>query len=220
MCSNYRPTTDIDKLRKHFGASFESQPVFPSETWPLYQAPAICRSDTVEHQRTAFIGQFGLMPHWAKDSTLARRTYNARSETAHEKPSFRDAWRKGQRCIVPAVWVYEPNWETGKAVRWKIAREDGNPLGIAGLWSRWWAPNGVEVMSFTMLTINADQHDLMRRFHKPEDEKRMVAILDEADFDAWLDCPQDRMMQMLKPWPASNLMAEAAPMPPRAAAKK
>ena len=219
MCSNYRPITDMGQLHQHFGVTFETVPMFPPETWPMYQAPAIRRADTVGHQRAAFLGQFGLMPHWAKEATFARRTYNARSETAQEKPSFRDAWRRGQRCIVPAAWVYEPNWESGKAVRWKVARSDSNPMGIAGLWSKWVAPNGVEVMSFTMLTINADRHDLMRRFHKPDDEKRMVAILDEADFDAWLDCPPERMMAMLQPWEAQRLVAEAAPLPPRSAQK-
>ena len=215
MCSNYRPITDVQLLHQHFGVTFSTPPVCPPETWPLYQAPAIRRADTLEHTREAFIGQFGLLPHWVRDTTLARRTYNARSETAHEKPSFRDAWRKGQRCIVPTDWVYEPNWETGKAVRWKIASADGSPLGIAGLWSTWRAPNGVEVLSFTMLTINADNHGLMRRFHKPEDEKRMVAILDESDYDAWLDCPVNRMMQMLLPWDADKLAAEATPLPSR-----
>ncbi len=219
MCSHYCPITDAQLLHQHFGVHISTPAICPPETWPLFQAPAIRRANTLAQNREAFIGQFGLLPHWAKDTNLARSTYNARSETANEKPSFRDAWRKGQRCIVPADWVYEPNWETGKAVRWKIAKSDGKPLGIAGLWSSWRAPNGADVLSFTMLTINADNHELMRRFHKPEDEKRMVAILDEADYDAWLDCPNDCMMQMLQPWDASKLYAEATPLPPRVRVK-
>jgi putative SOS response-associated peptidase YedK len=39
-----------------------------------------------------------------------------------------------------------------------------------------------------MLTINADDHALMRRFHKPGEDKRVVVILDETEYDAWLDC--------------------------------
>ena len=62
-----------------------------------------------------------------------------------------------------------------------------------------------------MLTINADAHPLMKRFHKPGDEKRMVVILDEADYDAWLECPVERMRDFLLPFPAERLQAEPWP---------
>ena len=62
-----------------------------------------------------------------------------------------------------------------------------------------------------MLTINADEHALMKRFHKPGDEKRMVVILDEAEYDAWLECPVERMRDFLRPFPAERLQAEAWP---------
>ena len=61
-------------------------------------------------------GRVGLIPHWAKDTEISRQTYNARSETVDEKPSFRDAWRRAQHCIIPADWIYEPDWRSGKAV--------------------------------------------------------------------------------------------------------
>ena len=86
-------------------------------------------------EREALLGQFGLIPHWATDSTIARHTYNARSETVAIKPSFRDAWKHGQRCIIPAEAFYEPDWRSGKAVPTRIACADGEPMGIAGLCS-------------------------------------------------------------------------------------
>ena len=86
-------------------------------------------------EREALPGQLGLIPHWATDTTVARHMYNARSETVASKPSFRDAWRHGQRCIVPAEAFYEPDWRSGKAVPTRIARADGEPMGIAGLWA-------------------------------------------------------------------------------------
>jgi putative SOS response-associated peptidase YedK len=213
MCSHYRAPYDVTRV-KLFGIS-DFDAAWHPETWPQYEAPAIWRADAVEHSRQAFLGQFGLMPHWTHDAGFGKRTYNARSETVAEKASFRDAWRKGQRCIIPAEWFYEPCYETGKAVRWRIARADAAPMGIAGLWSRWWAGNGTEVLSFTMLTVNADADPLMRRFHKPEDEKRTIVVLDEADYDRWLDCPTKDMMAMLKPYPAELLVSDEAPMPPR-----
>ena len=213
MCSNYRAPTDMDRMQ-HFAVALD-QPPQQDEIWPLYRAPIVRRSGLSPMPRDAALAQFGLLPHWAKEPALARRTYNARSETANEKPSFRDAWRKGQRCIVPAEWIYEPCWETGKAVRWRIARADGAPMGIAGLWSRWQAPGGEPTVTFAMLTVDAGDHPLMQRFHKPDDEKRMVAVLEQHDFDAWLDAPVATMAALLRPCPAQNLAAEPAPLPPR-----
>jgi putative SOS response-associated peptidase YedK len=67
-----------------------------------------------------------------------------------------------------------------------------------------------------MLTINADGHDVMKDFHKPEDEKRMVVVLDEADYDCWLDTPREAMPEFLTRYPADRLMTESAPRPARA----
>jgi len=160
--------------------------------------------------REALPGQFGLLPHWAKDDKLGRRTFNARSETAATLPSFRDAWRKGQRCIIPAEAIFEPDWRSGKAVATRISRADGEPMGIAGLWSWWRAPSGNEIKSFTMLTINADQHALMRNYHKPGDEKRMVVILPAGEYDDWLSAPPARTNEFLRQYPADALVAVPA----------
>jgi putative SOS response-associated peptidase YedK len=157
----------------------------------------------------AVCGLFGLLPHWAKDAKLARNTFNARSETAHEKPSFRDAWRRAQHCIIPAEAIYEPDWRSGKAVATRIACADGEPMGIAGLWSWWRSASGENVHSFTMLTINADEHPLMRNMHKPTDEKRMVVILPRAAYDDWLDADAAQTRDFLRPYPADNLVASA-----------
>ena len=182
--------------------------------FPLSLAPFIVRSEhRIEMERDLHIGHFGLLPFWAKEMAFGRKTYNARSETAHEKPSFKEAWAKGRRCVIPAEAIFEPNWETGKAVRWRISRADGKPMGIAGLWGVWRdKASGNDVLSFTMLTINADEHALMKRFHHPGEGKRMVVILDEAEYDAWLDCPTERMMSFMRPYPADRLEAEPAPL--------
>ncbi|KPW36306.1 Orf14 [Pseudomonas coronafaciens pv. atropurpurea] len=55
--------------------------------------------------------------------------------------SFRHAWRHAQHCIIPAVAIYEPDWRSGKTVVTRIARADGELLGIAGLWEQWRDPS-------------------------------------------------------------------------------
>ena len=133
----------------------------------------------------------------------------ARSETAATLPSFRDAWRKCHRCIIPAEAIYEPDWRSGKAVPARITRADGEPMGIAGLWSWWKSPAGLAVHSFTMLTINADEHALMRNYHKPADEKRMVVILPEEAYEDWLNAPAGQAMRFMTAYPAKGLAAAA-----------
>jgi len=136
-------------------------------------------------------GLFGLLPRFAVEVVQGRRTYNARTETVATLPSFRESWRKGWRCIIPAEHFYEPNWETGQAVRWLIQQPMAMPMGIAGIYRKWRHPDGREVFTFAMLTVNADGHPVMQRFHKPGDEKRMVVILEPKDYGEWLTCPVD-----------------------------
>nr|AFK89101.1 hypothetical protein [Pseudomonas syringae] len=154
------------------------------DLWPGYIGPFLRRPDGRADDNDSpapmevLTGSFGLIPSWSKDSKFAKHTYNARSETVAEKPSFRHAWRHAQRCIIPAVAIYESDWRSGKVVATRLVREDGELLGIAGLWEQWRDPATDQVLhSYTMLTVNADDHDFMKAYHKPQDEKRMVVIL-------------------------------------------
>ena len=149
----------------------------------------------------------------AKDMSITRNTYNARSETVAEKPSFRDAWKKAQHCIIPAQAIYEPDWRSGRPVFTRIERADGRPMGIAGLWSWWRSPQGAPLFSFTMLTVNADQHGFMRDYHEPEEEKRMVVILPEGSFQDWLDARADQSREFLQCFPADLLQATGVRAP-------
>jgi putative SOS response-associated peptidase YedK len=82
-------------------------------------------------------------------------------------------------------------------------------MGVAGLWSTWRAPNGELIESFTMLTINADGHILMRQFHKPADEKRMIVILPAERYDDWLRAKPEQSLRFLQPYPADKLCVAA-----------
>lgn len=55
-----------------------------------------------------------------------------------------------------------------------------------------------------MPTINADQHDLMKNYHKPQDEKRMIIVLPRGAFTAWLTCPSSEMMGFMQPFAADR----------------
>jgi len=214
MCSNYRPVTNADRMLRFFGIRRERDEP-PVDTWPLGLAPFIRAAEDGSGNRVGDLGLFGLLPHFAVELAAGRRTYNARSETVHKLPSFRDSWARGRRCIVPAEWIYEPNWESGRAVRWAIRVSHDVPMGIAGIYRRWRHADGRDLFTFAMLTVNADGHPVMERFHRPQDEKRMVVILDPADYDRWLSCPVDEAARFFRQW-TGPLEAQPHPLPPRA----
>lgn len=86
--------------------------------------------------------RWGLIPAWAKEPGIAYKLINARAETAHEKPSFRAAFR-ARRCLIPADGFYE--WQSrGKAKQpWLIGMAAGGIFAFAGLWERWTVPEGL-----------------------------------------------------------------------------
>lgn len=208
MCSHYEAPSHA-QLVSAFGVEpFEQGRL---DLWPTYMGPFLRRLKPEDAQDEpgppleVLNGSFGLIPGWSKDGKIARRTYNARSETAAQKPSFRNAWKRAQHCIIPAAAIYEPDWRSGKAIPTRITRADGEPMGIAGLWEWWKNLEGEVIHSYSMLTINADDHVFMRDYHKPDDEKRMVVILPAGLYNDWLDAPASDSMEFMRPYPADRM---------------
>jgi len=81
--------------------------------------------------------RWGLVPFWAKDLKIGYKTINARSETIDTTNSFRTAFKKGRRCIIPADGFYEWKGPKGDKQPFYIQRADGRPMTFAGLWERW-----------------------------------------------------------------------------------
>lgn len=186
--------------------------------FPRGQGPFIRRAkDDAGYSRELVVGQWGLIPWFAKEPRLNYLTNNARSEELADKASYKHPWARGQRCIIPAADFDEPNWESGKNVWWRFRRADGRPWGLAGLWNTWTDKATGEVHeSYTMLTINADAHPLMSRMHKPDpklaadkQDKRSVIPLEPSDYDQWLEGTQVDAAALLRV-PAADLF-DAAP---------
>jgi putative SOS response-associated peptidase YedK len=89
MCSHYQAIKDRERYRRHFGVE-PPDDLGKFDVWPMYAASFIRRpreadaGDEAIPEREVLAGQFGLIPHWATDTTFARHTYNARSETVAE----------------------------------------------------------------------------------------------------------------------------------------
>ncbi|MFN3440032.1 MAG: SOS response-associated peptidase [Acidovorax sp.] len=155
--------------------------------------------------------QWGLVPHWVKSASDAKlratKLVNAKSDTASTGTAFRDAWLNGQRCIVPMNAFYEDDLRSGKAVPTRVARVDGKPMGVAGLWARWQGADGEVIISYCLLNVNANNHALLHRYGQPGSEKSMPAILNEGAYDAWLTARPEKAKEFMRQYAAQWLLA-------------
>ena len=161
---------------------------------PTEAAPVMRLADG---RPTVALLRWGLIPYWAKDPAMGSRLINARADTLAQKPAFRDAYRR-RRCLVPASGFYEWQRIPGGKQPWYVTSADGAMLAFAGLWERWRLPGGDPVLTFTIVTTDANAK--LKDIHE-----RMPAILEPEDFDAWLSDENPR--RILRPYPAELLAA-------------
>lgn len=211
MCINYKPPSPEVMVETFSAPVFDDQ-LWRDQIWQDYIAPII-KGDG--DNREASIASYGFIPkqHQGK-KRLA--TMNARIEEVGSKRSYEKFWRAGQLCLVPLMKFYEPNWESGKHIRYSIGMADDSPFAVAGIWRTWEESDGSVIQSFTQLTMNADDHPLMKRFHRSGEEKRSLIIVPQSEWDEWLMCKDpERARTFAKPYPAELMAAAPAPLPPR-----
>lgn len=145
-------------------------------------------------QRTLSSAYWGLLPHWAKDKKFAFKTYNARSETITEKPSFR-SYIKKSRCIVPATGWFE--WKKEGDVKQPYHFYTGEIIPFAGIWT--YNPN-LEVLSCSIITTAANP--LAAEVHN-----RMPVILGRGRYEEWMavDSNLDDVLKLLQPYSGDDL---------------
>jgi putative SOS response-associated peptidase YedK len=217
MCSHYQTLKDAEYLLKKFGVPEKPKAMGEYDMWPKYEGLFVRRppehdsGDEAVPEREAVVGRWGMIAPGTPPEKLAQAekiyTFNAKSETAHTLWTFRLAWAKGRRCIIPADAIFEPDWRSGAAVATRFTRADGAPLGIAGLWDRYRDAAGQWQESYTMLTINADLDPLFQNYHQAGKEKRIVVILPEGAYQDWLTAPIADTRDFLVPYPADRLVA-------------
>lgn len=123
--------------------------------------------------------RWGLIPFWAKDMKIGYKLINARSETVHEKPSFRAAF-KTRRCLIPSSGWYEWTKDADGGKQPHFISLPGNCYSFAGLWETWdKGPDG-PVESFTIITTEASPS--ISSIHN-----RMPVIVPEHQYADWLD---------------------------------
>jgi putative SOS response-associated peptidase YedK len=188
MCGRFAQPRSSDELARIFRARRVTE--LDGERFNV--APTDEVAAVVDHhgERQLDTFRWGLVPHYAESSREAARLINARAETVESSGAFRTAFRR-RRCIVPADAFYE--WrravpaaanERARGTRpqpFAIRRVDGQPMAFAGLWAIWREPlTAGRLYTCSILTTTANE--LLAPLHS-----RMPVILEEDDWDAWLD---------------------------------
>ena len=176
MCGRYTLITDLGELAQRF--EFDDTDFSYDPGYNIAPTESVLTVRNVERREAAFM-RWGLIPFWAKDPKTGVRMINARSETAAEKPAFRNALKK-RRCLVLADGYYE--WQktpVGKKP-YRIVLRSGEPFAMAGLWETWKDPQGNVVPSCTIITTAAN--DFLAHIHN-----RMPVILPREKEGVWLD---------------------------------
>jgi putative SOS response-associated peptidase YedK len=140
----------------------------------------IVKNDSLE------IASWGLIAPWSKTRAEALKSQsaaiNARSETVHEKPTFKNAFRRS-RCLVPASGYYEWATELGKYKPRQpvyISRDDGKMLAFAGIHDQWVSPQGEVRDSVAIITREAVGD--LATVHS-----RMPMFLPKDRWEAWMN---------------------------------
>lgn len=139
--------------------------------------------------------RWGLVPHWSKGPDSRYTMINVRADTVHEKPAYRDAFKR-RRCLIPVDGFYEWHQEDGKQPYF-IKRKDDEPMALAGLWEHWEGEGQASIESCTIIVTEAN--DLIERIHD-----RMPVILPKKEFAHWLDPAANPfpLRALFKPFPS------------------
>lgn len=204
MCGRFTLRTPAYKLAEAFGIEVRANLAARYNIAPSQDIAAL-RVDG-ENQRELVMLRWGLVPAWAKDPAMGNRMINARAETVAEKPAFRAAFRQ-RRCLIPADGFFE--WQKtpdGSKQPYLMARPDGEPFTMAGLWERWQPPGTDEPLE-TCTIITTEANETLAPVHH-----RMPVIVAPGDRDAWLDpaAPStETLTALLRPAPDEDLTANA-----------
>jgi putative SOS response-associated peptidase YedK len=188
MCGRFTLRTNPKKLAEQF--PIDEVPVLePRYNIAPTQTVAVVRLSSVDSRRLFRQMRWGLVPYWADDPSIGNRMINARSETALEKPAFRNAIRR-RRCLILADGFYEWAKRPGGKQPYYFRMRDGSPFAFAGVWERW-QKSDEPIESCALLTTNANQ--IVSPIHD-----RMPVILEPKDYDLWLD-PKQQWPEAIQP---------------------
>lgn len=139
------PAASDSELAKWMSAP----PPGSSSSWnvkPTQQIPIAFTDHKTDEPRFE-TAHWSLVPPWSKELKTKFPTFNARSETASEKATFK-ASVKSRRCVIPVSGFYEWTGAKGHRVPHAIFGPK-RVLPLAGLYSWWHDPSTGRTMAGT-----------------------------------------------------------------------
>lgn len=204
MCANFKPLT-LDQLKQLNLPAITFD--YMDEVYPSYKLPLLFKSNSGLEWREVM---FGLVPKWATDLDIAKKTYNARNETLLQKASFYDSMRKCQFGVIPVTEFYEAKYIDGKPQRWCVRRKDHQAFYIAALYEICKIDDKI-VRSASMITMDAIDHPMMREFHEPGDIKRSVIVIPHERLDKWLSLRNPDIQKFVEGFPVEEFECAFVP---------
>ena len=197
MCGRYTQTANLESLTSRFGLTDTSEMFgLRYNLAPGQQAPVLIKDAFL----TASLMQWGLVPSWARNPSIGYKLINARAETLQEKPSFKKSL-VDRRCLVLADGFYEWRKLGRDKIPMRFVLKSREPFAFAGLWDRWRKPGGGTLLSYTIITTEANE--FIRSFHH-----RMPVILDRKNETSWLEPglrDPARILSLLTPYPSKEM---------------
>jgi putative SOS response-associated peptidase YedK len=176
MCGRYTLTVDPAELREMLELGELPPDLHPRyNIAPMQPVPVV----TSAQERKVEMYQWGLIPSWSKDPSMASRMINARAESLAEKPAYRVPYQR-KRCLVLADGFIEWKAEGSSKQPYFIQLTSRAPFAFAGLWDLWTTQDGKEKRTCTIITCTPN--DFMATLHN-----RMPVILDKAAMWDWID---------------------------------
>jgi putative SOS response-associated peptidase YedK len=213
MCGRYALTLPPDAVRSVF--AYAEQPNFPPR-WNIAPTQPVPVVTAAEGARRFTLMRWGFLPSWVKDPKAFPLVINVRSETAREKPSFRNALKR-RRCLMPADGFYEWHRVGSENRAYLFRRPDRGAFAFAALHETWSGADGSEID--TVALLNSHANGLMSAVHH-----RCPVIVDPGQYEAWLapDAepgeidqmlmpPPDDLLEMIRIGPAVNKVAHDGP---------
>lgn len=190
MCGRFSLTKTEVEINQRFHVSGGAAPYIPRFNAAPGQKLVVITNQTPEKISPM---KWGFVPFWAKDPAIGNKMINAKSETAQQKPSFREAFKK-RRCLVISDGFFEWKKQGKEKIPHYIFPENHALFAMAGLWEPWKDNSGESLHTFTILTTSPN--NTMKNLHD-----RMPVILPENEEENWLHNPSaEEVGKLLVPY--------------------
>ncbi len=201
MCGRASLTKSQKELEQRFHAAFYQEDIDQYDSLPSYNVAPTHFHPVLTGEKPQHFQYFkwGLIPYWAKNSTIGNKMINSRIETILEKPAFKQAIEQ-RRCIIPFDGFYEWKKIPSDKIPYRITLKNNELFSVAGIWEKWNAPSGDLIHSFSVITQSSN--DLIKDIHD-----RMPAILFPDQEKHWLDrsLSAKNALSIINPYPSELL---------------